>query len=98
MGLDIDELITRFDEIENLFSKEDAQIVEDEGLEDNKELSTHRRASVLRICRMTKRELLKIKARQEQKSQTEADQGEQTGAWSKVGRFMGTAGEAPQYE
>lgn len=87
MGIDIEELITRFDEIESLFSDEDAKVVEREGIEDNKELPAHRRARVLSICRMTKRELEKIKDKQDARVCMDTEEPPK-----KLGRYMGVAG------
>lgn len=77
MGIDVDELITRFEEIESLFSGEDAEIVEKEGLANNTELPAHRRARVLSICKMTKRKLVKIKEKLQQRVEPDQEETEE---------------------
>ena len=52
---------------------------------------------MLSICKMTKRELVKIKDRLQQKSESDQVETEEPKFWKK-GKYMGTAGEAPDYE
>jgi len=89
-AINVDELIIRFDEIESLVAPEDADVVEREGLQSNTDLPAHRRASIIQICKITKRELTNIKERREAK-EAQVDEIEEEPK-RKLGRYMGIAG------
>jgi delta-aminolevulinic acid dehydratase/porphobilinogen synthase len=93
--IDVDEHIIRWDQVNDLVTMPNNEIVEKEGLEDNEEVLRHIKTTLRTIAQMSLRELKKKKEEAEAAvSEPEMIQE----ATRKPGRYMGVAGSYEDYQ
>lgn len=91
--IDVDEHIIRWDQVNDLVTMPNNEIVEKEGLEDNEEVLRHIKTTLRTIAQMSLRELKK------KKEEAEAAVSEPIQeATRKPGRYMGVAGSYEDYQ
>jgi len=93
--IDVDEHIIRWDQVNDLVTMPNNEIVEKEGLEDHDEVLRHIKTTLRTIAQMSLRELRKKKEEAEAAvSEPETIQE----ATRKPGRYMGVAGSYEDYQ
>ena len=92
--IDVDEHIIRWDQVNDLVTMPNNEIVEKEGLDDNEEVLRHIKTTLRTIAQMSLRELKKKKEEAEA-AVTEPEMIQE--ATRKPGRYMGVAGSYDEY-
>jgi formaldehyde-activating enzyme involved in methanogenesis len=93
--IDVDEHIIRWDQVNDLVTMPNNEIVEKEGLEDNEEVLRHIKTTIRTIAQMSLRELRKKKEEAEAEAAVSEPVQEAT---RKPGRYMGVAGSYEDYQ